>query len=40
MRCWVEDELGVAIYIRPEAVAENGITPTSDYDEAVVGLEV
>ena len=36
----LEDELGVAIYIRPEAVAENGITPASDYGEAVLGLEV
>ena len=39
-RCWVADELGVAIYSRPEAVAENGITPAGDYGEAGVGLEV
>lgn len=38
--CWVEGELGASIYSRPEAVAENGITPASDYSEAVVGLEV
>ena len=36
----VEGELGVAIYSRPEAVAENGITPASNYGEAVVRLEV
>ena len=36
----VEIELGVAIYSRPEAVAENRITPAGDYGEAVVGLEV
>ena len=39
-RCWVENELGASIYSRPEVVAENGITPASDYGEAVVGLEV
>ena len=31
----VECELGVAIYSRPEVVAANGITPASDYGEAV-----
>ena len=35
--CLVEGKLGVAIYSRPEAVAENWITSTSDYDETVVG---
>ena len=38
--CWVEGELAVAIYSRPEVVAENGITPAGDYGEAVVGMEV
>ena len=38
--CWVEGELWASTYSRPEAVAENGITPASDYSEAVVGLEV
>ena len=37
--CWVEGELGASIYSRPEAVAENGVPPASDYSEAVVGLE-
>ena len=36
----VEGELGVAIYSRPEAVAKNGITPASDYSEAVIGQVV
>ena len=34
-RCRVEGELGAAIYSRPEAVAANGISPASDYGEAV-----
>ena len=34
-RFWVEGELGVAIYSRPEAVAANGISPAGDYGEAV-----
>ena len=38
--CWVEGEHGASFYSRPEAVAGNGITPASDYGEAVVGLEV
>ena len=38
--CWVEGELGASIYSRPEAVAENGITPASDYGEAEVGQKV
>ena len=38
--CLVEGEIGVAIYSRPEAVAKNGITPASDYGEAVVGQAV
>ena len=38
--CWVEGELAVAIYSRPEAVAKNGITPASDYSEAVIGQVV
>ena len=38
--CCIEGELGASIYSRPEAVAENRITPASDYGEAVVGLEV
>ena len=38
--CWVEGELGSSIYRRTKAVVENGITPVSDYDEVVVGLEV
>ena len=33
--CEVESELGGAIYSRPEAVAANGISPASDYGEAV-----
>ena len=36
----VEIELGVAIYSQPEAVAKNGITPSGNYGESVVGLEV
>ena len=38
--CWLEGKLGAAIYSRPEVVAEKGITPVSDYGEAVVGLGV
>ena len=38
--CWVEGELRASIYSRLKAVAENGITPASNYGEAVVGLEV
>ena len=38
--CWVEGELRASIYSRPEAVAENEITPARDYGKAVVGLEV
>ena len=36
--CWVEGELGASIYSRPEAVAENGISPTSNCGEVVVEL--
>jgi hypothetical protein len=40
VRCWVDGWLGASIYRRLEVVAENGITPASDYSEAVVELEV
>ena len=36
--CWVEGELGASIYSRPEAVAENGISPACNYGEVVVEL--
>ena len=36
--CWIEGELGASIYRRPDAVTENGISPTSNYSEVVVEL--
>ena len=39
-RCWVDNELGASIYSRPEVVAKNGVTPTSDYGEVEVGREI
>jgi hypothetical protein len=39
-RCWVDGWLGASIYSRPEAVAESGITPVSNYGEVEVGREV
>ena len=35
--CGLENELGGALYSRPEAVAVNGISPASDYGGAVAG---
>ena len=35
--CGGESELGGAIYSRPEAVAVNGISPASDYGDAMAG---
>ena len=36
----VENELEASFYSWSEVVAENGVSPTSNYGEAVVGLEV
>ena len=35
--CGFEFELGASIYRRSEGVAVNGVSPASDYGEAVVG---
>ena len=38
--CGLKNELGGALYSRPEAVAVNGISPASDYGDAVAGRRV
>ena len=38
--CWIENELEATFYRRSKAVAENEVSPASNYGEAVVGQVV